>query len=177
MPAIVVCGERLSRSACRLPTTIGAPARGAERVCAPPGRHYSSCCCSRSGSCGDGGRSKRDHPSGETRAGRTWPTARPLRRPVHDVPRRTGDGVGGVDLRSGRFRNAVTNQDTRTRVITNGVAGTGCSPSNSIRRNSPASSRSSRSMNAVDRGSLKPGDAGRGRALFEGKGECAPATA
>src|SRR5262245_55424526 len=35
-----------------------------------------------------------------------------------------GDGVGGVDLRSGRFRNAVTDQDLR-RVITTGIPGTG----------------------------------------------------
>ena len=35
-----------------------------------------------------------------------------------------GDGVGGVDLRSGKFRNAVTDQDL-TRVITTGIQGTG----------------------------------------------------
>ena len=35
-----------------------------------------------------------------------------------------GDGVGGVDLRSGKFRNAVTDQDL-IRVITNGIQGTG----------------------------------------------------
>ncbi|HMB79268.1 MAG TPA: c-type cytochrome, partial [Vicinamibacterales bacterium] len=36
----------------------------------------------------------------------------------------TGDGVGGVDLRSGRFRNASTDQDL-VRVVTTGVPGTG----------------------------------------------------
>src|SRR2546430_17363982 len=36
----------------------------------------------------------------------------------------TGDGVGGVDLKSGKFRNAVTDQDL-ARVITTGVPGTG----------------------------------------------------
>ena len=36
----------------------------------------------------------------------------------------TGDGVGGVDLRSGKFRNAVTDQDL-IRVITLGIPGTG----------------------------------------------------
>src|SRR3954468_10715219 len=35
-----------------------------------------------------------------------------------------GDGVGGVDLRSGKFRNAVTDQDL-TRVVTSGIPGTG----------------------------------------------------
>src|SRR5262245_38192094 len=35
-----------------------------------------------------------------------------------------GDGVGGVDLKSGKFRNAVTDQDL-VRVILNGIPGTG----------------------------------------------------
>src|SRR3954465_6557318 len=35
-----------------------------------------------------------------------------------------GDGVGGVDLKSGKFRNAVTDQDL-TRVILTGIQGTG----------------------------------------------------
>src|SRR5262245_63228368 len=35
-----------------------------------------------------------------------------------------GDGVGGVDLKSGKFRNAVTDQDL-VRVITTGIQGTG----------------------------------------------------
>src|SRR2546428_1219790 len=36
----------------------------------------------------------------------------------------SGDSVGGVDLRSGKFRNATTDQDL-TSVIMNGVTGTG----------------------------------------------------
>src|SRR5206468_8434688 len=36
----------------------------------------------------------------------------------------TGDGVGGVDLRSGKFRNAVTDQQLAG-VILNGIPGTG----------------------------------------------------
>ena len=35
-----------------------------------------------------------------------------------------GDGVGGVDLRSGRFRNGTTDQDL-TRIVTTGIPGTG----------------------------------------------------
>src|SRR5215813_7280010 len=35
-----------------------------------------------------------------------------------------GDAVGGVNLRSGTFRNAITDQDL-TRVILNGIPGTG----------------------------------------------------
>ncbi|HEY6507626.1 MAG TPA: cytochrome c, partial [Vicinamibacterales bacterium] len=36
----------------------------------------------------------------------------------------TGDGVPGIDLRLGRFRRAVSDEDL-ARVITTGVAGTG----------------------------------------------------
>ena len=83
-----------------------------------------------------------------------------------------GDGVGGVDLRSGRFRNAVTDQDL-TRVITNGIQGTGM-----LAFKFDASELSGiiaylRNMNAFDRGSVKAGDAGRGRMAFDGKGGCA----
>src|SRR4051812_34507857 len=35
-----------------------------------------------------------------------------------------GDGVGGVNLASGTFRNGVTDQDL-SRIITNGIPGTG----------------------------------------------------
>src|SRR5580765_4446767 len=35
-----------------------------------------------------------------------------------------GDGVGGVDLKSGKFRNAASDQDL-LRVITTGIPGTG----------------------------------------------------
>src|SRR6476659_3758480 len=35
-----------------------------------------------------------------------------------------GDGVGGVDLKTGKFRNAITDQDLM-RGVTNGISGTG----------------------------------------------------
>ena len=84
----------------------------------------------------------------------------------------TGDGVGGVDLRSGRFRNAVTDQDL-TRVITNGVQGTGMLAFKFDPSELAGIVAYLRSMNSFDRGSVKAGDTGRGRAAFDGKGGCA----
>jgi cytochrome c oxidase cbb3-type subunit III len=82
-----------------------------------------------------------------------------------------GDGVGGVDLRSGKFRNAVTDQDV-LRVITNGVPGTGMLAFRFDAAEQTAIIAYLRNMNTFDRGSVKAGDAARGRALFIGKGAC-----
>jgi putative heme-binding domain-containing protein len=82
-----------------------------------------------------------------------------------------GDGVGGVDLRSGRFRNAVTDQDL-VRVITNGLQGTGMQAFKFDPGELAGIVAFLRNMTTFDRGSVKPGDAGRGRATFEGKGGC-----
>ena len=83
-----------------------------------------------------------------------------------------GDGVGGVDLRSGRFRNAVTDQDLQ-RVITTGVQGTGMLAFKFDPSELTGIIAYIRNMNSFDRGSVKPGDADRGRAVFDGKGACA----
>ena len=83
----------------------------------------------------------------------------------------TGDGVGGVDLRSGRFRNAVTDQDL-TRVITNGVEGTGMLAFKFDPSELAGIIAYLRNMNSFDRGSVKAGDTSRGLAVFEGKGGC-----
>lgn len=84
----------------------------------------------------------------------------------------SGDGVGGVDLRSGRFRNAVTDQDL-TRVITNGIPGTGMLAFKFDPSELAGILAYLRNMNSFDRGSVKPGDAAGGRTLFDGKGGCA----
>ena len=84
----------------------------------------------------------------------------------------TGDGVGGVDLRSGRFRNAVTDQDLM-RVVTTGVPGTGMLAFKLDAAELTGIVAFLRNMNAFDRGSVKAGDTARGRALFDGKGACA----
>ena len=83
-----------------------------------------------------------------------------------------GDGVGGVDLKSGRFRNAVTDQDL-VRVITTGIQGTGMQAFKFDASEIAGIIAYLRNMNTFDRGSVKPGDAGRGRAVVDGKGGCA----
>ena len=82
-----------------------------------------------------------------------------------------GDGVGGVDLRSGKFRNATTDQDL-IRVITTGIPGTGMQAFKFDSSEIAGIIAYLRNMNSFDRGSIKAGDAGRGRAIVEGKGAC-----
>jgi putative heme-binding domain-containing protein len=82
-----------------------------------------------------------------------------------------GDGVGGVDLRSGKFRNAVTDQDL-VRVITTGVPGTGMQAFKFDASELAGIIAYLRNMNSFDRGAVKPGDAARGRLLVEGKAGC-----
>ena len=82
-----------------------------------------------------------------------------------------GDGVGGVDLRSGKFRNAVTDQDL-TRVITTGIPGTGMQAFKFDPSEIAGIIAYLRNMNSFDAASVKAGDAGRGRAIFDGKGDC-----
>ena len=82
-----------------------------------------------------------------------------------------GDGVGGVDLRSGKFRNAVTDQDL-TRVITTGIPGTGMQAFKFDASEIAGIVAYLRNMNSFDRGSVKAGDAARGRTVVDGKGEC-----
>ena len=82
-----------------------------------------------------------------------------------------GDMVGGVDLKSGKFRNATTDQDL-TRVIAIGFPNAGMPAF----RFDPAELAGIiaylRNMNTFDAGSAKSGDVDRGRALLEGQGGC-----
>ena len=82
-----------------------------------------------------------------------------------------GDGVAGVDLRSGTFRRAVTDQDL-TRVITTGITGTGMLAFRFDAAELAGILAYLRNMSTFDRGAVKPGDAGRGRTVFEGNGGC-----
>ena len=82
-----------------------------------------------------------------------------------------GDGVGGVDLKSGKFRNAVTDQDL-IRVITTGIPGTGMQAFRLDPSEIAGIIAYLRNMNSFDRGSVKAGDPARGRATFAAKGEC-----
>jgi putative heme-binding domain-containing protein len=82
-----------------------------------------------------------------------------------------GDGVGGVDLRSGKFRNGATDQDL-VRAITNGIPGTGMQAFKLDSAEITGIIAFLRNMNAFDRGSVKTGDVSRGRMTFEGKAGC-----
>jgi putative heme-binding domain-containing protein len=82
-----------------------------------------------------------------------------------------GDGVGGVNLRSGKFRNATTDQDL-VRIVTTGIPGTGMQAFKFDSAEIAGIIAFLRNMNSFDRGSVKAGDPGRGRAIVETKGGC-----
>jgi putative heme-binding domain-containing protein len=76
-----------------------------------------------------------------------------------------GDGVGGVNLRSGRFRHATTDQDL-TRIVTTGIEGTAMPAFKFDAAEVAGIVAYLRNMNSVDRGSFVAGDASRGRAVY-----------
>jgi putative heme-binding domain-containing protein len=82
-----------------------------------------------------------------------------------------GDSIGGVDLRSGRFRNASTDQQLRN-LITNGITGTGMPAFKLDDAELVGIVAYLRNMSTYDGKAVALGDAGRGRTLFEGKGGC-----
>ena len=82
-----------------------------------------------------------------------------------------GDGVFGVDLGRGQFRNSSTDEDL-VRTIRNGLAGTGMPPSNFSEAQAANLVAYLRSRVSTPIGMI-PGDAVRGRTIFEGKGKCA----
>ena len=82
-----------------------------------------------------------------------------------------GDGVAGVELRSGKFRNAVTDPQLRT-VITNGFPTTGMPAFAFDQAELTGIVAYLRNMNTFDTGSLTGGDPTRGHAIVEGKGAC-----
>src|SRR5262245_1692762 len=81
----------------------------------------------------------------------------------------TGDGVGGVDLRSGKFRNASTDQQLAG-VILNGLPGTAM---NGFRTFSSAERDGVvaylRNMNTFDAATVKSGTPERGRAVVDSR--------
>ena len=82
-----------------------------------------------------------------------------------------GDGVAGVDLRSGRFRNAATDLQLRT-VITTGFPTAGMPAFKLDATELTGLVAYLRNMNTFDASSSKPGDAGRGETIVAGKGAC-----
>jgi putative heme-binding domain-containing protein len=83
----------------------------------------------------------------------------------------TGTGVNGVDLKSGKFRSAGTDGQLRN-VITRGFPTSGMPPFDLDAASLTGVVAFLRNMNTFDRASVHPGHAGRGQALFEGKGAC-----
>lgn len=83
----------------------------------------------------------------------------------------TGDGVGGVNLKSGRFRRATTDSELG-RLITTGIQGTAMPATRLDSAELAGIIAYLRGMNAFDAGSVTLGDPARGRAIFEGKGAC-----
>jgi putative heme-binding domain-containing protein len=82
-----------------------------------------------------------------------------------------GDAVPGVDFRKGAFRRASTDDDL-ARVIGEGIPGTAMPPSNLPEASRRALAAYIRSMRSTGAATTMAGDIGRGRAVFEGKGDC-----
>jgi putative heme-binding domain-containing protein len=82
-----------------------------------------------------------------------------------------GNGVASVDLRSGKFRTATTDNQLRT-IITNGFPTAGMPPFKFDAADLTGIVAYLRNMNSIDRGSLRPGDATHGQVVVETKGAC-----
>ena len=81
-----------------------------------------------------------------------------------------GDAIGGVNLRSGTFRNAVIDRDLERFIRAGSPAGM---PAFALDNADMAGIIAYlRNMNAFDTASVKAGDAARGGAIFNGKGAC-----
>lgn len=89
--------------------------------------------------------------------------------PCHGV---TGDQIGGVNLRSGRFRRVSTDDELRG-ILTSGIVGTGMPAFKFDPSEITGIIAYLRNMGAVDAKSVAVGDARRGQTLFEAKGACA----
>ena len=81
-----------------------------------------------------------------------------------------GDAVFGVDLAHGEFRRASTDADL-IRIIRNGISGTDMPPSNFTDDQAAIIVGYLRSLASTSVAAV-PGDADRGKAVFEGKGTC-----
>lgn len=84
----------------------------------------------------------------------------------------TGDAVGNVDLRRGRFRNARSDEDLN-RLISTGIPGTAMPAFKFEPAETAAIVAFIRSGFEVDGLAVKIGDVSRGQAIFGGKGACA----
>jgi len=81
-----------------------------------------------------------------------------------------GDAIGGVNLRSGVFRNAVIDRDLERFIRAGSPAGMPAFALDSAEMAGIIAYV--RNMNAYDSAPVKTGDAARGREVFMGKGAC-----
>ena len=81
-----------------------------------------------------------------------------------------GDAAGGVNLRSGTFRNATTDQELARFIRAGSPAG--MPPFRLDNTDMAGIVAYLRNMNAFDTATVRLGDSGRGRAIFENKGAC-----
>ena len=82
-----------------------------------------------------------------------------------------GDAIGGVNLRSGKFRNAITDRDLAG-FIRAGSQAAGMPPFALDDADMAGIIAYLRNMNSFDAATVKTGDVVRGRSVFEGKGAC-----
>jgi putative heme-binding domain-containing protein len=82
-----------------------------------------------------------------------------------------GDGVPNIDLRSGKFRTVTSDEDLG-RVIVTGVPAVGMPPHNFDGTELAGLVAYIRNMRDAGGTAGRAGDASRGRAIFEGKGNC-----
>lgn len=81
-----------------------------------------------------------------------------------------GDAIGGVNLRSGKFRNAVIDRDLERFIRAGSPAGM---PAFTLDNAEMAGIIAFlRNMNVFDSAGVKTGDPSRGRTIFEGAGRC-----
>jgi putative heme-binding domain-containing protein len=83
-----------------------------------------------------------------------------------------GDAIGGVNLRSGKFRNAITDRDLAG-FIRAGSQAAGMPPFALDNADMAGIIAYLRNINSFDAATVKAGDVSRGRAVFDGKGGCA----
>jgi cytochrome c oxidase cbb3-type subunit III len=82
-----------------------------------------------------------------------------------------GDQIPGVDLGHGKFRRAADDEDIE-QIIIKGIPGTGMPSHDFNEQQAESIVAYLRSLATAGRGTLPGGNAARGKAIFEGKGEC-----
>jgi cytochrome c oxidase cbb3-type subunit III len=82
-----------------------------------------------------------------------------------------GDQIPGVDLGHGKFRRAADDEDLE-QIIIKGIPGTGMPSHDLTEQQAESIVAYLRSMATAGHGTLPGGNAARGKAIFEGKGEC-----